>query len=89
MNKVEFRQVEDTKDIKILKYTRTGHGEYDVSFGDKDIGFIYTPVSSQGMVVLVITDKDTLENKTGGRDTYTFETTYNLKRLLSNMFYSS
>ena len=88
MHSIEFKKVEDTKDIAILEYIRTSDTEHDVYYAGKKIGYMYSLRSIYGMVIIRLTCKDAIENKAGGRDNYSFETYYNAKLLLSNLFYS-
>ena len=89
MHSIEFRQVEDTKDITILEFNKVQSDLVEVTFGGNKVAILHYPAESLlGTVILVLEDKEMIENYTGGNDTFTFESDFNAKKMLRNFYYS-
>ena len=90
MHSIQFKQVEETRDITILEYSKIEDDQVEVTFDGNKVAILHYPATSLlGTVILVLTDKEVVETKTCGRDNFTFESDYNAKQLLRNLYYFS
>ena len=90
MHSIQFKKVEETKDITILEFNKVQSDLVEVTFGGNKVAILHYPTDSLlGTVILFLTDKEMIENYTGGRDNFTFESDFNAKQLLRNFYYLS
>ena len=82
--KVGFMEKLDRLVNKVgLKFERTSHGEYDIYFDGKEVGFVYQPSTEEHRVCLSITNKEFIKMIPGSKGVYAIPNFGEVKEFLS------